>query len=327
MKKFFAIIMSLCLLLSLPACGKNTATQSYNDSALTTTIADSSDNTTAASTSTEDASVEDQTTKAAAKTTKATKATTKTTSSTTYLANFVGKTLGEVKNTYGANYTVSHYQGATVVGYSDYSFLIYSIHTNPSNDIKIDAAISIGNKKLVGNLDGKMTYPEIVAAVGNSVSMIGQPEHLENPDEGGWLYTLTFNYNGYSIMYEWATDPYTTASSYGRATAQQDATTTATKTTEETTKKTTTTTTAAVFITEKKAVSIAEQYWGVKNGDIDPEMGFKMAIVPMESPTADNPTYRIALRWLVVDDDGQPSHYSTLDFVRIDAITGKVLSQ
>ena len=53
-------------------------------------------------------------------------------------------------------------------------------------------------------------------------------------------------------------------------------------------------------------------------------MGFMMTISPMELPTANNPEYRIALRWLV-EVDGQVSHSSMLDSIRINAYTGDIV--
>ena len=101
-------------------------------------------------------------------------------------------------------------------------------------------------------------------------------------------------------------------------------TTTTTATTTTTTTATTTTTTAAQFITEAQAVAIAEQYWNIRTGDRDPKTGFMMTVSPMELPTADNPEYRIALRWLV-EVDGQVSHPSMLDSIRINAYTGDIV--
>lgn len=101
-------------------------------------------------------------------------------------------------------------------------------------------------------------------------------------------------------------------------------TTTTTATTTTTTTAATTTTTAAQFITEAQAVAIVEQYWNIRTGDRDPKTGFMMTVSPMELPTADHPEYRIALRWLV-EVDGQVSHPSMLDSIRINAYTGDIV--
>lgn len=115
----------------------------------------------------------------------------------------------------------------------------------------------------------------------------------------------------------------TTTTTACTTTTTTTATTTLTTTTTTAT-TTTVTTTTPVFITEEQAVAIAEQHWGIHNGDVAPETGFMMTISPLELPTADNPIYHIALRWLV-EVDGQASHFSMVDSIRIDAVSGEVL--
>ena len=99
---------------------------------------------------------------------------------------------------------------------------------------------------------------------------------------------------------------------------------TTTTTTTEVPTKPTTTTTAPAFISQEQAVEIAEQYWDIRTGDRDPGTGFMMTVGPMVLPTAETPEYVIALRWLV-EVDGQPSHFSMVDSIRIDAVSGEVL--
>lgn len=89
-----------------------------------------------------------------------------------------------------------------------------------------------------------------------------------------------------------------------------------------TTTTTTTTTTASdatTFITEEKAVELASDYWGVRPGDRDPDTGFLFSIMVFDTPTEENPQYKVALRWLVND-----SHFSTVDQVLVNAVTGEV---
>ena len=102
------------------------------------------------------------------------------------------------------------------------------------------------------------------------------------------------------------------------------ATTTTTTTTTTATTTTTTTSASSAFISEERALEIASSHWKIKSGDRDPKTGFMMTISPMELPTANNPEYRIALRWLV-EVDGQVSHPSMLDSIRINAYTGDIV--
>lgn len=102
------------------------------------------------------------------------------------------------------------------------------------------------------------------------------------------------------------------------------ATTTAATTT-TTTAATTTTTAARTWISEDRALAIAEQHWGIRSGDRDPKTGYLMTLMVRQTPTEETPEYRIVLQWLV-EVDGQPSHQSMVDDVRIDAYSGEVLS-
>lgn len=78
------------------------------------------------------------------------------------------------------------------------------------------------------------------------------------------------------------------------------------------------------FISKEQAIEIASKYWKIQPGDRDPDTGFVLSIHVMEEPTQENAKYRMALRWLV-EVDGQPANYSTLDIINVDAITGEVL--
>ena len=75
-------------------------------------------------------------------------------------------------------------------------------------------------------------------------------------------------------------------------------------------------TTKTSKITEKEAIEIASQYWGIKSGDKDEETGYPYLITPAESS---NDNIVIALKWLV-----ENSHYSTVDSIEIDPYTGKL---
>lgn len=71
-------------------------------------------------------------------------------------------------------------------------------------------------------------------------------------------------------------------------------------------------------ITEERALEIASQHWGIKNGDIDEATGFSFIIMPVESS---NDNIAIVLKWLVDNH-----HYSTVDSIEIDHYTGKIVN-
>ena len=73
------------------------------------------------------------------------------------------------------------------------------------------------------------------------------------------------------------------------------------------------------FISEEKALSIASKHWNIQPGDRDPNTGYMMSLLVAETPSAASPWYHVTLQWLVGD-----AHFSKLDDVWIDAVTGAV---
>ena len=71
-----------------------------------------------------------------------------------------------------------------------------------------------------------------------------------------------------------------------------------------------------------KALEIAGEYWyecyNIRTGDKDSETGYPYAILPKYS---NNANYKIALAWLV-----EGSHYSTLEIIEIDSVTGEIIA-
>ena len=92
------------------------------------------------------------------------------------------------------------------------------------------------------------------------------------------------------------------------------------------TTESTPTTTASPYIREEQAIAAAEAHFGIQNGTVDEKTGYTMAYMVMQTPTADHPTYVVALRWLV-KVNGVPSNWSTLDTVEIEAVHGGILTQ
>ena len=83
-------------------------------------------------------------------------------------------------------------------------------------------------------------------------------------------------------------------------------------------------TTASGIISEEQAMQIASEYWGIKTGDVA-DNGFTFRIESQgttQTPKGES-VYRIALRWLV--NLGNDSHYSTVDTVWVDMLTGEVI--
>lgn len=87
----------------------------------------------------------------------------------------------------------------------------------------------------------------------------------------------------------------------------------------------TTETPDAGFISETKAIEIAEKHFGIKNETRDDQTGYLITYAVIQAPTDEVPQYQVALQWLV-EVDGQPSHQSRLDTVTIDAVSGNVVT-
>ena len=89
---------------------------------------------------------------------------------------------------------------------------------------------------------------------------------------------------------------------------------------------TTTAANASPYISEEQALAAAEAHFSIKAGTEDEQTGFLISYMVMQGPTEELPRYKVAMRWLV-EVNGTPSNWSTLDIVEIDAKTGAVVSE
>ena len=72
------------------------------------------------------------------------------------------------------------------------------------------------------------------------------------------------------------------------------------------------------MLTQKEAVAIARKHWKVKPGEIDPELGFELAVFCGGTTTRNGRKYySMYLRWLV-----EHSHWSTVDYGCVDVYSG-----
>lgn len=74
----------------------------------------------------------------------------------------------------------------------------------------------------------------------------------------------------------------------------------------------------SAYISQDEALEIAYRFWEVQPGETDPETGFPLTVDCLQTPEEGEPVYRMSLRWLVDN-----SHWSTLDTLTIDAVTGE----
>lgn len=129
----------------------------------------------------------------------------------TQLCDYIGKTAGTIKATYGSNFEFGSYEGSSVMDYSNkkVAFILDKYYDDFTSSAVANVVISLGTEKVIGPLYGSMTYSQIVSAVGSEVN-VGTPEHWFNEMEGEWTYSLDFKYRGYLVMFTWYDDPNTT---------------------------------------------------------------------------------------------------------------------
>lgn len=83
-----------------------------------------------------------------------------------------------------------------------------------------------------------------------------------------------------------------------------------------------------IRISEEEAYQIACDYWDYTEGEVAPETGFVLFVVPdpagalRTDPESGEAYYHYSLKWQVVGENGS-TWMSTCDDVRIDARTGQ----
>lgn len=77
--------------------------------------------------------------------------------------------------------------------------------------------------------------------------------------------------------------------------------------------------TSKTMLTTEEAYEIACDYWSYHEGDVDPELGYEIAVFQDGLTTYNGKqVYQFRARWLVNN-----SHWSTLDMLYVDAFTGE----
>ena len=112
-----------------------------------------------------------------------------------------------------------------------------------------------------------------------------------------------------------------TASACGKRNSQEDL---PTDTSENAGTPAVTTDAVSETISKSEAIEIASKHWGIRTGDVDPDNGFLYRIDSQGTVQAPDGrvVYNIFLRWLVESPGG--SHYSTVENIWVDAVTGAV---
>ena len=120
---------------------------------------------------------------------------------------FLGKTLGEVKEIWGTGYHTDTMGGSRYFEYPE-GVTFYVPHQqgdNPNSEIFIVSAHD-GVEVLPG-ITGNSTFPEVVAAV--SDKNLVKPERTFNEMDQVYEYYLNFDYEGHMVTCVWEEDPET----------------------------------------------------------------------------------------------------------------------
>lgn len=128
----------------------------------------------------------------------------------TFLASYIGKTAGEVIESFGNDFIFDYDEGSDFIGYLDAEssilFLFGGTVGELSDDLLIRQLSTNSTKPVVYQLYGAMTYPEIVENVNREIEL-EEPEHYFNELDGEWEYVLDFTYQEYELYYTWYDDP------------------------------------------------------------------------------------------------------------------------
>lgn len=71
------------------------------------------------------------------------------------------------------------------------------------------------------------------------------------------------------------------------------------------------------YLSEDEAIAIAYEYFGVTPGEIAEEVNGPMSVFVQQTPSASDTRYLLYLAWCV------DNHWSTIDWVYMDGITGE----
>ena len=131
------------------------------------------------------------------------------------LSSYIGKTVSDVRNSFGNGFSFEGYQGTSIMPYYDkgITFFLEKYSSNPSNSDKIIAVTSNNETKVFEKLSGKMSYSEIVNVIGAEITL-SQPKKYFSQIDNREEYILQFDYKGYAVDFTWLHDPNTNKSTY-----------------------------------------------------------------------------------------------------------------
>ena len=123
------------------------------------------------------------------------------------LADYIGRTLGELKKDFGDNYEITGYSGSMGVTYDNNTiFLFGGTPENFPDSLVIRLIVSVSSEPVVYDLCGNMTYLQLKEHLVGLVEL-DEPEKFYDLEYEQFDYTLGYQYREYNIAYTWYDDP------------------------------------------------------------------------------------------------------------------------
>ena len=120
--------------------------------------------------------------------------------------DFIGKTLGEVREVWGTEIESGNYNGGIYFIFPDSpTFFIPNMLRAPQDSDIINSVSVNDDIEILPGVTGNSTFPEIQAAFPDKE--LKKPERKYNEMEGEWDYGLVFNYEGSDVLCTWYEDP------------------------------------------------------------------------------------------------------------------------
>lgn len=120
---------------------------------------------------------------------------------------FLGKTLGEVREVWGTEIRSDNYDGGIFFEFSDPSpaFFVPNMLRSPQGSDIINGVWVSDDCEILPGITGNSTFPEIKAALPDKGLVKPEKEFDEMDQE--WRYSLVFNYEGSDVFCIWYEDP------------------------------------------------------------------------------------------------------------------------
>lgn len=119
-----------------------------------------------------------------------------------YVVDYFDFNTYDIVEELGKEYIIMSYNGGSNLCYSGIEFVLGQIYNFSGREMPLRVIVK-EDIQLDNGLFKCMTYPELSDLLGDSVN---EPEFYEDMMEGSCSYKCSFDYNGYSYVFEWQCD-------------------------------------------------------------------------------------------------------------------------